>query len=194
VQLFDGTNLDLWENTSGGAPSWTISDGSAEVTGGDIRTKAKYQDFKLHVEFLIPQFDSSVTGQQRGNSGVYLQERYEIQVLGLLRRHHPVHDEAGGIYSKRAPDSNQATAPGTWQTYEITFRAARYNSSGTKTENARVHRGLERRHRPQRRRDQRRHRRRHRRGPRRRDPSACRTTTTPGPNVRYRNIWIEPVT
>ncbi len=192
VTLFDGTNLDLWENTSGGAPSWTISDGSAEVTGGDIRTKAKYQDFTLHVEFMVPQFDSSVTGQQRGNSGVYLQERYEIQVLDSYGDTTLSNDEAGGIYSKRAPDSNQATAPGTWQTYDITFRAARFNSAGTKTENARVTvvwngvtvhddveinggtgGGIDE------------------------GPTAgsirLQDHNDPGPNVRYRNIWIEPV-
>jgi len=193
VQLFDGTNLDLWENTSGGAPSWTISDGSAEVTGGDIRTKAKYQDFKLHVEFLIPQFDSSVTGQQRGNSGVYLQERYEIQVLDSYGDTTLSHDEAGGIYSKRAPDSNQATAPGTWQTYEITFRAARFNSSGTKTENARVtvvwngvtvHNDVEINGGTGGGIDE---------GP---EAGSIRLQDhfDPGPNVRYRNIWIEPAT
>jgi len=192
VTLFDGTDLSAWENLSGGAPSWTVSGGSAEVTGGDIRTKAKYQDFKLHVEFLVPQFDASVTGQARGNSGVYLQERYEVQVLDSFGLP-PTTDGAGAIYSRRAPDSNQATAPGTWQTYDITFRAARFNSSGTKTQNARVtvvwngvtvHNDVEIN------------------GAtgggiaESTAPGAIRLQDhgDPGPNVRYRNIWIEPLT
>jgi hypothetical protein len=76
-------------------------------------------------------------GQARANSGVYLQGRYEIQVLDSFGDTTLANDEAGAIYSKKAPDSNAATAPQTWQTYEITFRAARFNGS-VKTENARV--------------------------------------------------------
>jgi len=192
ITLFDGSNLDAWENTSGGAATWPISNGSAEVVGGDIRTKQKFQDFKLHVEFLVPQFDSSVTGQQRGNSGVYLQERYEVQILDSFGDTTLSHDEAGGIYSKKAPDSNQATAPGTWQTYDITFTAARYNASGVKTQNARatvvwngvtVHNNVEINGGTG--------------GGIPEGPAAgsirLQDHFDPGPNVRYRNIWIEPV-
>jgi hypothetical protein len=137
ITLFDGSNLGNWEHTNGAAPTWPVSGGSAEVLGGDIRTKQAFRDFKLHVEFWIPNLPPEVTGQARGNSGVYLQDRYELQVLDSFGDTTPANNECGGFYEKRAPDSNRSTAPETWQTYEITFRAARYNGT-TKIENARV--------------------------------------------------------
>ena len=138
IQLFNGTDLSAWEARAGGAASWPISGGSMETAGGDIRTKQKFGDFRLHVEWSEPNYPPEVTGQARGNSGVYLQERYELQVLDSFGDTTLANDEAGAIYSKKAPDRNMATAPGTWQTYDITFRAARYDAAGTKTDNARV--------------------------------------------------------
>jgi hypothetical protein len=136
--LFDGTDLTAWEARSGGAATWPVAGGSMESLGGDIRTKQKFGDFRLHVEWSEPTYPPEVTGQARGNSGVFLQERYELQVLESFGDTTPAADEAGGIYSKRAPDRNVATASGTWQTYDITFRAARFDSAGAKTANARV--------------------------------------------------------
>jgi hypothetical protein len=192
IALFDGTDLSKWEKTDDSAATWPVADGSMESLGGDIRTKDNFTDFKLHVEFNIPNLPSTVTGQQRGNSGVYLQGRYEIQVLDSYGDTTPADNEAGGIYSKRAPDSNAATAPGTWQTYDITFTAARYDASGTKTANARatvvwngvtVHNnveingatggGIAEGATP--------------------GPIMLQDHGDPGENVRYRNIWIEPV-
>ena len=92
-----------------------------------------------------------MTGQQRGNSGIYLQDRYELQVLDSFGDTTLADNEAGAIYLKRAPDSNPATAPETWQTYDITFRAARFDGT-TKTDERPGHRGVERRHRAQQRR------------------------------------------
>lgn len=138
IPLFNGTDLNAWEARAGGAASWPISGGSVEALGGDIRTKQKFGDFRLHVEWNEPNYPPEVTGQARGNSGVYLQERYELQVLDSFGDTTLANDEAGSIYSKKAPDRNVATAPGTWQTYDITFRAARYDAAGTKTDNARV--------------------------------------------------------
>ncbi|RSM81667.1 DUF1080 domain-containing protein [Kibdelosporangium aridum] len=138
VQLFNGNNLNAWELRSGGAAPWPIAGGSTETLGGDIRTKQKFGDFKLHVEWYEPNYPPNVTGQARGNSGVYLQERYEIQVLDSYGDTSLANDEAGAIYLKKAPDVNAARAPLTWQTYDITFRAARFDSAGNKTDNARV--------------------------------------------------------
>ncbi|RSD17137.1 family 16 glycoside hydrolase [Amycolatopsis eburnea] len=138
VPLFDGSDLDAWELRSGGAAPWPIAGGSMEALGGDIRTRQKFGDFKLHVEWYEPQYPPEVTGQARGNSGVYLQDRYELQVLDSFGDTTLANDEAGSIYSQKAPDVNAATAPLTWQTYDITFRAARFDSAGTKTDNARV--------------------------------------------------------
>ncbi len=137
ITLFDGTNLDAWETTSGGPATWPVANGAVESLGGDIRTKERFGDFRMHVEWYQPHYPPEVTGQARGNSGVYIQERYEIQVLesyGLA----PQNNTAGAIYLKKAPDVNAARPSGQWQTYDIVFRAARYDSTGTKVANARV--------------------------------------------------------
>jgi Domain of Unknown Function (DUF1080)/PA14 domain/Carbohydrate binding module (family 35) len=137
IVLFDGTGLDAWEARAGGAATWPIADGSLESLGGDIRTKQKFGDVRLHVEWLEPTYPPEVTGQQRGNSGVFLQERYEVQVLESFGKPAAI-NEGGSVYNKRAPDVNAATASNTWQTYDITFRAARFDSAGNKTANARI--------------------------------------------------------
>ncbi|MEV6620346.1 family 16 glycoside hydrolase [Amycolatopsis sp. NPDC051106] len=138
IPLFTGTDLNAWELRSGGAAPWPVAGGSMESLGGDIRTRQKFGDFKLHVEWYEPNYPSNVTGQARGNSGVYLQDRYEVQVLDSFGDTTLANDEAGAIYTQKAPDVNAATAPLTWQTYDVTFRAARFDSAGTKTDNARV--------------------------------------------------------
>ncbi|MFB9477684.1 family 16 glycoside hydrolase [Nonomuraea salmonea] len=138
ITLFDGSSLAAWERRSGGAATWPVAGGSMESYGGDIRTRRAFGDFTLHVEWYEPDYPPEVTGQQRGNSGVYLQERYEVQVLESYGDTTPAADGAGSIYSKRAPDRNMATAPGTWQTYDITFRAARFTGAGVKVDDARV--------------------------------------------------------
>ncbi|MFB4262426.1 family 16 glycoside hydrolase [Nonomuraea sp. GTA35] len=138
ITLFDGSSLAAWEKRAGGAATWPVANGSMESYGGDIRTRRTFGDFRLHVEWYEPDYPPDVTGQQRGNSGVFLQERYEVQVLESYGDTTPAADEAGAIYSKRAPGRNMATAPGTWQTYDITFRAARHTSAGVKVDDARV--------------------------------------------------------
>jgi hypothetical protein len=138
ITLFNGGTLDAWEARAGGAATWPVSGGSLEALGGDIRTKQKFGDFRLHAEWYEPQYPPEVTGQARGNSGIFLQERYELQVLESFGDTTLAANEAGAVYNKRAPDRNMATASGTWQTYDVTFRAARFNSAGVKTENARI--------------------------------------------------------
>ncbi|SEF98403.1 Carbohydrate binding module (family 35) [Nonomuraea solani] len=138
IKLFDGSSLAAWEKRSGGAATWPIADGAMESYGGDIRTRRTFGDFKLHVEWNEPDYPPDVTGQQRGNSGVFLQERYEVQVLESFGDTTLANNEAGAIYSKRAPDRNMATASGTWQTYDITYRAPRFTGAGVKVDNARV--------------------------------------------------------
>lgn len=142
IVLFDGTNRDKWEHPTGKAVQWKLVDGAMEVfprkdsADTSIVTKAKFKDFKLHLEFRTP-FRPKARAQRRGNSGVYLQERYEVQILdsyGLKGRD----NECGGIYKVAAPRVNMCAPPTQWQTYDITFYAPRFDSAGKKIKNARV--------------------------------------------------------
>ena len=138
--LFDGKDLSKWAYKKDNSEAkWKLmpDDASMQVDGGDIVTKDKYQDFKLHVEFWCPNTPETVKGQGRGNSGVYLQDRYEVQILdsyGLKSKD----DDCGSIYKQKAPDVNACKPTEHWQTYDITFQAAKFDASGKKTQNAKV--------------------------------------------------------
>ncbi|MEV7786263.1 family 16 glycoside hydrolase [Streptomyces sp. NPDC088106] len=138
VALFDGDGLDRWQHTDGRPVEWPVTGGATEVCCGDIRTKSSFDDFRLHLEYWLPELPPDVTGQDRANSGVYLQDRYELQILDSYGDTTLDTDEAGAIYLKKAPDVNAARAPETWQSYDIVFRAARYDAEGGKTADARV--------------------------------------------------------
>jgi len=140
IALFDGTQESLdnnWTYRDGKPVGWTVADGVATSKHLDIISREKYQDFTLHVEFNEPNMDASVKGQARGNSGVYLQGRYEIQVLDSYGID-PDKGECGAIYNQKAPDVNACLPPGEWQTYDITYKAAKFDADGKKTANARV--------------------------------------------------------
>lgn len=122
--LFDGTNLDAWRSTNGKSPApWKLVEGRAvQVQKGSIMTRRKFDGhFKLHVEFRVP-YMPMATGQGRGNSGVYLQGRYEVQILDSYGRQSK-DDDCGGIYKVAIPRVNACKAPTVWQSYEIDFRA-----------------------------------------------------------------------
>lgn len=117
---------------------WKIAeDGGVEIPKGGMNSKRRFDgSLRLHVEFRIPLMPAG-RGQGRGNSGVYLQGRYEVQVLdsyGLEGQD----NECGGIYQVGAPLINMCAPPMQWQTYDITFTAPRFNSSGEKTQDAGV--------------------------------------------------------
>ena len=125
IVLFDGKSLDGWTKRDGKAAAWKLLDGgSMQVNGGDIITKQKFDGhFKLHVEFRVP-YMPKASGQGRGNSGVYLQGRYEVQVLdsyGLKSQN----NDCGGLYTIAAPLVNACKAPTVWQTYDIVYQAPR---------------------------------------------------------------------
>lgn len=137
VVLFDGTNLDQWRLRSGEPAPWTVKDGAmtvafkregGKVLKGDIISKPTFRDAKIHLEFKTP-YMPAMRGQMRGNSGVYVGGLYEVQVLDSFGEP-PRDNEAGGIYRAAAPKENAALPPGEWQTYDITFRAPRFDESG----------------------------------------------------------------
>ena len=125
IVLFDGKGTDEW------------TDGHVDERGllqSGTTGKRAFQDFHAHVEFLLP-FKPLGRGQDRGNSGFYLQNRYEVQVLdsfGLKGEN----NECGGIYSKTRPSVNMCFPPLVWQTYDIDFEAAQYDADGKKTRKA----------------------------------------------------------
>src|SRR5918993_1629818 len=121
VVLFDGKDLSKWQKRGGGEPGFKVEDGAMVVKGGDIETRDKFGDFKLHVEFAPNDVGPGPTGQARGNSGVYLQNRYELQVLDSYGVKKVEPGDCAGLYGQKAPDKNMSKPPGQWQTYDITF-------------------------------------------------------------------------
>ena len=137
VVLFDGTGLEAWIHRDGQPAGWKLrEDGSMEVTRGNILTRRSFGDVRIHLEFRTPLMPEA-RGQARGNSGVYVQGRYEVQVLDSFGLE-PMDNGCGGVYRIAAPRVNASLPPLQWQTYEIIFRAPRFDSSGGKTANARI--------------------------------------------------------
>ena len=138
IVLFDGKDLDAWVKDDGTSPApWKlVAGGAMQVQGGGIKTRRTFDGhFKLHVEFRVPYLPDK-TGQARGNSGVYLQGRYEVQVLdsyGLQSKD----NDCGAIYEVAAPRVNACKAPTVWQSYDIDFRAP-VCRGGKKVEPARL--------------------------------------------------------
>ncbi len=133
IVLFDGQNQDGWEAVP---PKWNLSNGQMEVSGSSLMTKDEFGAGLYHIEFKTPLMPHE-RGQGRGNSGVYLLGRYEVQVLDSFGLP-PADNEAGGIYQAAVPRVNASLPPEEWQTYDITFTPARFDESGKKVENARI--------------------------------------------------------
>ncbi len=204
IVLFDGKDLSGWTKLNGKPADWKVEDGYMEMVPrtGHIKTKEKFgPDFQLHVEFWLPLM-ANATGQGRANSGVYLQGRYEIQVLDSYMNKTYANGTSGALYGIIAPNwaiaeekglsepKNPSKPPEQWQTYDITFHAPRVDNQGKVTEKGHltvVHNGVTVI-----------------------DNGAFDKVTggaldekigTPGPillqdhgaKVRYRNIWLKPL-
>lgn len=135
IILFDGTNLDQWESSSSqtaGQPApWKIENGAMVVVSrtGAIRTKEYFGDCQLHIEFKSPA-PENYNGQARGNSGIFMQSAYEVQVLDGDNNPTYVNGMVGSIYKQVAPLVNAYTKNGEWQVYDIIWKAPRFTTNG----------------------------------------------------------------
>jgi|LSQX01.2.fsa_nt_gb hypothetical protein len=137
VVLFNGKDLNNWRQRNGQPATWTVEDGVMTVVKGDILSEEKFRDAFIHLEFRVPDMPEA-TGQAKGNSGVYVQGRYEIQVLDSYGINIPGKGDCGAIYNQFAPLVNACKPALEWQSYDIIFRAARVNDEGEVIENARM--------------------------------------------------------
>ena len=190
IVLFDGTSFSEWVKCgTSDAPAWKLENGYMEVVPGTgyLCTKRQFTDFQLHIEFWLPLM-ADAKGQARANSGVYLQGRFEIQVLdsyGLK----PEYNDCGAAYGAAAPMVNACRQPEQWQTYDIVYHAPKFDDKGVQTSKPRatvfqngvlIHYNTEW---PQ------------------AGPGSVGDEKTPGPimlqdhgnKIRYRNVWIRPL-
>jgi Domain of Unknown Function (DUF1080) len=139
VVLFDGTDLSQWAATDGSAAKWKVEKGYFEVVPktGYIHTRAAFGDCQLHVEFAEPNPPKGES-QGRGNSGVFLQGLYEIQVLDSYQNKTYADGQAAAVYGQYPPLVNASRPPGEWQTYDIIFHGPRFDATGKLTRPARV--------------------------------------------------------
>lgn len=132
IVLFDGKNLDAWESAKEGPAQWTVQNGAFTVVKltGDIQTKQKFENFQLHIEWCIP---DSITGksQGRGNSGIFLQGMYEIQVLDCYNNETYMNGQTGSVYKQTPPLANAMRKPGEWNVYDIIYSAPIFKEDGT---------------------------------------------------------------
>jgi len=140
VVLFDGSNADAWQSTKDSGPyRWKVEEGALHIVPktGDIVSRQPFEDHYLHLEFRGPDMPEA-TGQKKGNSGVYLQGRYEVQVLDSSGWNVPGKGDCGAVYDQFAPLTNACKPAMEWQTYDIFFRSPRFDDAGTRTEGPRL--------------------------------------------------------
>ncbi len=132
IVLFDGTDLSKWTNVKDTNATWKVEDGAMTVVRkvGDIKTIQGFGSCQLHIEFRTP---AEVIGesQGRGNSGIFLQERYELQVLDSYENRTYSNGQAGSIYKQHMPLVNSCRKPGEWQTYDVVFNAPEFGEDGS---------------------------------------------------------------
>ena len=132
IVLFDGKDLSAWENSQGGPAEWKVKGGvmTVDKSKGDIRTKEKFESFQLHIEWRVPE-NIQGSSQSRGNSGVFLQGMYEIQILDNYNNKTYVNGQAGSVYKQTTPLANAMRKPGEWNVYDIIYTAPVFKEDGT---------------------------------------------------------------
>jgi hypothetical protein len=140
IVLFDGSDLDAWihPNRPGASPIWKIEDEAMVLVPGkrvdgkrrknDLVTKRSFTDIELHLEFKLP-YNPGKRSQGRGNSGLFIQDFYEVQILDSYGLE-GMWNECGALYKQAPPKVNMCAPPGQWQTYDIVYRSPRYNQAG----------------------------------------------------------------
>jgi hypothetical protein len=139
IVLFDGKNGNAWKHMNGDALKWRIDSGFMMVKPGtgNIQTQQGFGSCQLHIEWRAP-FVVKGEGQGRGNSGIFLMGRYEVQVLDNYNNRTYSNGQAGSIYKQRIPLANACRPPGQWQSYDIIFTAPQFNTDSTVKSAARV--------------------------------------------------------
>lgn len=126
------STLSAWKSSREGEAKWIVSDGvfTVKKRTGDIETKDHFNDFQLHLEWKVP---ASITGkgQARGNSGVFLQGMYEVQVLDNYENKTYANGQATSIYKQTRPLVNAMKKPGEWNVYDIIYTAPTFKTDGT---------------------------------------------------------------
>lgn len=125
IILFDGKDLSQWE----GGENWKVENGYAISQKSGITTKEQFGDCQLHLEFATPEVIEG-SGQGRGNSGVYLMGRYEVQILDSYENKTYFDGQCAAIYKQHPPLVNASRKPGEWQTYDIIFTGPRFDEAG----------------------------------------------------------------
>ncbi len=135
VVLFDGSNLDHWQHPDGRAGTWTISDRAMTVKSdptwgnGDLMTRDSFSNFQLHLEFRTP--TAVGDGQGRGNSGLFFQNRYELQILDGYENPTYSNGQLASVYKQTPPLANPSRKPGEWQVYDVIYTAPVFSESGS---------------------------------------------------------------
>jgi len=137
VILFDGKDVSEWVHRDGRAGTWPVQDGAMVCNSGtgDLFSKRKLDSAQIHLEFATPNMPNA-RDQARGNSGVYIQGRYEIQILDSYQNPTYPNGSAAAVYGQHAPLVNASRPPQAWQSYDIIFRAPRCDGSGNVTQPA----------------------------------------------------------
>lgn len=132
IVLFDGNNMNAWEQLDDSAPmQWDIDEGVVTVNGtGTLRSKQSFSSFQLHMEWRATDVIEGES-QLRGNSGIFLHSLFEIQILDSWENPTYVNGQAGSVFLQHSPQVNAARRPGEWQSYDIIFTAPMYLENGT---------------------------------------------------------------